>query len=151
SILLGGESGPNGYSVVSGGKISSNWTYSAGSSGLTGSNNVGYSAGCSSDVTISDNVFAQGTALKLVSCSVAAITNNTFIGALDGFTASDYPSNTYLSNPSAINQVIVKKNEYEPGRANIAIYNWENAPTVPVDVSGASLATGSNYEVRDAL
>ncbi len=44
---------------------------------------------------------------------------------------------------------IVRPNKYEPGRANIAIYNWELSDTVDVDVS-AVLKDGDAWELRDA-
>ncbi len=43
----------------------------------------------------------------------------------------------------------VRPNRYEPGRANIAIYNWNLDPTVSIDVSGF-LTRGAVYEIRDA-
>jgi len=43
----------------------------------------------------------------------------------------------------------VRPNKYEPGRANIAIYNWNLDRSVPIDVSGI-LSAGTAYEIRDA-
>jgi hypothetical protein len=43
----------------------------------------------------------------------------------------------------------VRPNRYEPGRANIAIYNWNLQSTVAVDVSGV-LTPGKTYVVKDA-
>jgi hypothetical protein len=84
------------------------------------------------------------------------MTGNKIYGRLINFTPSTYASNTYFvadwpnvpSRPSS-NWVIVRPNKYEPGRANIVVYNWVNTPTVNVDVSGV-LATGDHFEVRDA-
>jgi hypothetical protein len=45
-------------------------------------------------------------------------------------------------------QVFVRPNEYEPGRANITVFNWSHASTVSVDVSSV-LPVGSLYEVRN--
>ena len=45
-------------------------------------------------------------------------------------------------------RVFVRPNQYEPGRANIIIYNWARAATVPVDVSSI-LSSGDRYEVRN--
>jgi hypothetical protein len=45
--------------------------------------------------------------------------------------------------------VFVRPNRYEPGRANIVIYNWDRSPTVQVDVSSV-LRPGAAYELRDA-
>ena len=38
----------------------------------------------------------------------------------------------------------------EPGRAHVAVYNWDLKPTVDVDLSNAGLKIGDTYEVRDA-
>ena len=36
-----------------------------------------------------------------------------------------------------------------PGRANIAIYNWDRLPSVNVDLSTAGLGIGQSFEIRD--
>lgn len=41
-------------------------------------------------------------------------------------------------------------NQYEAGRANIVVYNWDLMDRVEVDVSGA-LRDGDRFEVRNAL
>jgi hypothetical protein len=46
-------------------------------------------------------------------------------------------------------QVFVRTNAYEPGRANIIVYDWSLTNTVSADVSGI-LTTGASYEVRNA-
>ena len=45
--------------------------------------------------------------------------------------------------------VFVRPNQYETGRANITIYNWNLASTVAVDISNV-LTVGRHYEVRNA-
>jgi hypothetical protein len=47
------------------------------------------------------------------------------------------------------NVVVVRPNQYEAGRANIAIYNWKNQATVSVDISSAGFVDGDQFEVRD--
>src|SRR5213594_3753187 len=44
-------------------------------------------------------------------------------------------------------KVFVRPNRYEPGRANVIIYNWSRQAIVPVDLSG-SVRIGDRYEVR---
>jgi Right handed beta helix region len=46
-------------------------------------------------------------------------------------------------------KVVVRPNAYEPGRANIIIYNWAQQSTVTVDVSGV-LSPGERYVVQNA-
>jgi hypothetical protein len=43
----------------------------------------------------------------------------------------------------------VQPSKYEPGRANIVIYNWDRKAEVPVDLSSV-LSPGAKYEIRDA-
>jgi len=50
--------------------------------------------------------------------------------------------------PSGV-EIFVRPNQYEAGRANIAVYNWDLKNQVEVDVSGA-LRNGDRFEVRDA-
>jgi hypothetical protein len=47
-------------------------------------------------------------------------------------------------------QIFVRGNRYEPGRANVAVYNWTGAGTAAVDISAAGLANGQAFEIRDA-
>jgi hypothetical protein len=44
--------------------------------------------------------------------------------------------------------VVVRPNTYEPGRANIIVYNWGNQASVAVNVGGV-ISTGNQYEVRN--
>ena len=45
-------------------------------------------------------------------------------------------------------KVVVLPNKYEPGRANIAVYNWDHAGSVSADLSGV-LKAGQRYEIRN--
>ena len=44
--------------------------------------------------------------------------------------------------------VYLRPNKYEPGRANLIVYNWAKQATVPVRVSSV-LPRGTSYEVRN--
>ncbi len=46
-------------------------------------------------------------------------------------------------------KVFVRPNRYEPGRANIVVYNWDNLDNVAVDVNSV-LPLNSTFEVRNA-
>ena len=46
-------------------------------------------------------------------------------------------------------RIFVRPNLYEPGRANIIVYNWDNLDNVTVDVKFV-LPLGSDFEVRNA-
>ena len=45
-------------------------------------------------------------------------------------------------------KVFLRPNRYEPGRANLVIYNWSRQATVPVDLSGI-VRVGDRYDVRN--
>jgi hypothetical protein len=69
---------------------------------------------------------------------------------------ADWKKNTGLDSASSCNagrlsgtKVFVRPNRYEPGRANIVVYNWDNSPRVAVDVHSV-LNVGVAYEVRNA-
>jgi len=70
--------------------------------------------------------------------SLAAWRSATGLGATDAATTG---------TPSAP-QVFVRPNQYEPGRANIVIYNWTGQGSVAVNLSGV-LSVGNVYEVRN--
>jgi hypothetical protein len=150
NLLAGGESGAPGNSLLRGIYIRDNLSYSADADGsLAGSNNVGYAAGCESDISITDNTFAQADALWLIECVPETITGNTFIGGVGGFEPAGYPSNTYLEEKPTGVQVFLRRNAYEPGRAHVVVYNWDRNPAVEVDLSEA-VTSGSPFELRDA-
>jgi hypothetical protein len=62
----------------------------------------------------------------------------------------EYPENTYVTARPSGAKVFVRPNEYEPGRANIVVYNWDHDDEVAVDLSQAGIASGAPFEVRDA-
>jgi hypothetical protein len=64
--------------------------------------------------------------------------------------ATGYDQNsTYSVGNLSGTKVFVRPNQYEAGRANIIVYNWDNLNSVRVDVSSV-LAPGAAYEVRNA-
>ncbi len=56
---------------------------------------------------------------------------------------------TYSGSVPTQNKVVLRPNRYEPGRANIIVYNWDQQGTVSVDVSGI-LNPGDRYVVQHA-
>jgi hypothetical protein len=70
----------------------------------------------------------------------------TFAGwkAATGFGSTD----TYVGAAPPASRVFVRPNAYEPGRANIVVYNWAQAASAVVDVSNV-LTPGDRYEVRN--
>jgi hypothetical protein len=63
---------------------------------------------------------------------------------LTGLGATD---RAVTSNP-AEPKVFLRPNRYEPGRANLTIYNWTRQATVPVDLSGI-VRVGDRYDIHN--
>lgn len=61
-----------------------------------------------------------------------------------GFEANGYAMN---HNPDT-NEVIVRSNKYETGRAHIIVYNWKLSSQIMADLSGV-LKEGDEFEIRD--
>jgi len=77
---------------------------------------------------------------------------NTFVGPVGSLEQSQISSVTnafHASGSGLPNRVYVRPNVYEPGRAHIAIYNWQALSSVVVDLSASGLQNGMNYEIRD--
>ncbi|MEP6914012.1 MAG: hypothetical protein ABJC89_00130 [Acidobacteriota bacterium] len=98
--------------------------------------------------TFQSNYLAGGTPL-LLTCSNTVVTDNTLYGPVNNTLKATYPNNLYSTSPSGV-FVGVRPNAYEPGRANVVVYNWARQPQVSVNLSAAGLASGDTYEVRDA-
>ncbi|HKT07315.1 MAG TPA: Ig-like domain-containing protein [Gemmatimonadaceae bacterium] len=89
--------------------------------------------------------------------------NNTYSGAAStpfsalniGYSFSQWRStfgwdaHSTLSSSPPPNHIVVEPNAYEPGRANIVVYNWTGAGSVTVDLSGA-LNIGDHFVVVNA-
>jgi hypothetical protein len=126
-----------------------NMTYSPPPSGT---NELGLGSGCV-DATVTNNYLAGSSRpIGIDDCtSGLTLTGNTLFGiyAPEGFDASSYPDNTYLSSTPGGPVVFVRANKYEKGRANVTVYNWTHAASVSVDLSGV-IAKGARFEVRSA-
>ena len=55
----------------------------------------------------------------------------------------------YVKGPPTGTKVFVRPNAYEPGRANVAVYNWDKADYVEIDLSGL-LKSGQSYKIVSA-
>jgi hypothetical protein len=139
NLLVGGMQSAANPSLVS------NFTYTPQAAG--GNDDLGYNAGCT-NATVTGNVFAGNSALKIVNCLTGlTMSGNTFYGTTSGFSPSSFPANTYLSERPASNQVFIRPNRYESGRAHVVVYNWNLDGSVDVDLTGV-LESGDLFEVR---
>jgi hypothetical protein len=115
---------------------------------------IGYSAG-DTNVSLTDNYLSSssGAAISAVNSTFSAVSGNLFNGDLDqsGGSQDFITGNTYIpagTNPTQ-NQIFVRPNVYEPGRANITVFNWQDLQAVSVDISSAGLSVGQDFEVVD--
>lgn len=78
---------------------------------------------------------------------------NTVVGTYNAYVEQQCPpgSNVFHNQKPAHNAVFVRANQFERGRAHVAVYNWENLPAVSVSVSDVGLQEGQRFEVRDAM
>lgn len=150
--FLIGASGAAAASPEASGKVAkktslvSNYSYFP--SGGTAAN-LGYSKGIASP-TLLDNYLVGGAALALVNAfRPITMTGNTLYGTLTGLEGSEFPNNTYFSSRPTGVRVFVRRNQFEPGRANITVYNWDRAASVGVSLKGI-LGKDAAYEIRNA-
>jgi hypothetical protein len=108
----------------------------------------GYGAPVDHFTMTGNYLMSDENALEIFSTGDASVTGNDVWGTISGFSASQYLANVYFpSHPTGV-KVIVRANIYEPGRANLVIWNWDNQPRVAADLS-AVLKPGDTFEIRD--
>jgi PKD repeat protein len=153
NILVGAAGSPaesptSSTKVAKGTTLMSNYTYFSNDHGV--GVNLGYNKGIASP-TVLDNYLAGGAdALALINAfRPIPMSGNTIYGNISGFQATEFPNNSYFTNRPTGVKVFVRPNQYEPGRANITIYNWDKVPSVGVSLKGI-LKAGTQYEIRNA-
>jgi hypothetical protein len=73
------------------------------------------------------------------------------LGYREWLTATGFDrSSTNRSGMPTGTRVFVRPNLYEPGRANVIVYNWDGADEVAIEL-GSVLQPGVNFEVRNAM
>lgn len=55
---------------------------------------------------------------------------------------------TYIDSPPTGQKVFLRRNQYDPNRMFVVIYNWDNSDFVNVN-TGAFLKPGDKYELRN--
>ena len=109
--------------------------------------NIGYIGG-TSNTAVNDNYF--GTTVWLGAHSDLILNGNTFCAGAIEIDPVVYSKNTYQTTPPTTGtKIIIRPNRYEPGRANIIIYNWGQAPTVTVDIATIGLTIGDQFELHN--
>ena len=89
---------------------------------------------------VGSNLWNKNTGLSL--------SNNFVYGPTFGISPASYTGNTWTTTKPSANKIVVRPNQYESGRANVVVYNWQNLSTVSVNVSSVA-AAGSTYELHN--
>ncbi len=108
----------------------------------------GYTAPFNENAAVEDNYLASRR-IEFLKWNELKVKGNTFYKSPMGLDRAAFPENTYLDEMPKGVKMFVRPNAYEPGRANIAVFNWDNQERVDADLAGA-LKPGDAYEVRDA-
>jgi hypothetical protein len=140
NILVGGEV------IARNPVLIENYTYFPGTSGSNV--NVGYHAG-SEDAVLRDNYFAGGNFVLGGEAVNIAMSGNEMIGTpAEGLAfAGIQLGSLFIQRPDNI-EIFVRPNLYEPGRANITIYNWKKFNTVEIDaemLKDVAIQKGDRY------
>lgn len=126
--------------------INENYLYTGSKLPTASNNRIGEDGYGSVGGTVTNNVIVTPYGLEIDGVT-GAVTGNTFIGTLVGFTELTYPDNDY---PASYTGVHVRANRYKSGRANVAIYNPTGANTVEVDLSAVTgLIAGDTVNVHN--
>jgi len=149
-ILIGGDA------IALNPLVDSNLTYKS-STAAVWNQQLGLASGCSS-ATVTNNYFV-GTTVATACTSGLRMTGNSFYGQILSQTSygatpsainmASYPGNTFTSSRPSGTRVFVRPNQYDAGRANIAVYNWDRQGSVDVSLGGI-VPVGAVYEVRNA-
>lgn len=122
--------------------VTENYTYEDDGSGSIW---LGYQWGLENKkLTVSENYFATPVRFYQTWDPISAHDNIVALGDVTG----TYPADGFsiIKSPHGVN-VFVRPNQYEDGRANIVVYNWDKKPSVDVDLSSV-LTVGTSYEVH---
>jgi hypothetical protein len=126
--------------------VTNNYLYMTASSSADFQLGYAFGVGTNNGIVLNNQINVS----TFVAPTNLTMTGNTFLQAPTGITESSYPGNTYLNGaPPTGTLVFIQPNLYEPGRANITIYNWGLASSVSVDLS-AILSAGSTYQIQNA-
>jgi hypothetical protein len=109
---------------------------------------LGWGTACNS-LMMFNNYLAGGTSAK-INCTNSTVAGNWLYGDIASSVVAAYGNNTFSATRPAGVLSVVRPNQYETGRANIAIYNWSLLSSVAVDLSASGLKSGDGFEIRNA-
>jgi hypothetical protein len=111
---------------------------------------LGYSQGSGtvSGGNISNNYIYGGEVYFNASPSGLTFNNNLVSSGYIRGSAPSGSGNTVTSSKPTANKVFIRPNQYEAGRANVIVYNWQGNSSVTVDLS-AICKSGDTYNIVD--
>jgi hypothetical protein len=140
NILIGGNQIAQSPTIID------NYTYYPDLSGE--SLNLGYRAG-SMGATVENNYLAGGRLFLGGINEGMLMKQNTILGL--SLPEVTFSQNSFLVISPTDPKVFLRPNQYEPGRANVTIYNWDRRPVVhlsPQDLQAVGIRPGDRWELR---
>jgi hypothetical protein len=106
------------------------------------------------DITLQGN-YLVGRVSANGAWTTGTLEGNTVHGELSGIDPADWPDNAWSTDLPTGTRVVVQRNLEDAGRADLVIFNWDDAASVPVDLSavlppGAAYAVYSVYDLLGA-
>ena len=148
NILIGG------LQVAEKPVVKENYTYFPSTSTTGEAFNLGYRAG-SVDAVVEDNYFAGGEVTLAGPNAGVKMAQNTVSGhklaSIQGLGLAP-GGNEFLVLEPAGPKIFVRPNQYEPGRANITVYNWGKTDQLTVtsaSLKGIQIQKGDRYELHN--
>ncbi len=77
-------------------------------------------------------------------------TSNNYIFS-DWKSMTGYDASSTISAGAMPDTVVVRPNTYEPGRANVVVYNISRASSVNVNLTNAGLTDGQSFKIKNAI
>ena len=97
------------------------------------------------DITLLDN-FLVGRLGFNGHWQQGTLNGNVLHSELSGVDPADFPDNTYSDSLPRGHRIIVRDNEYDPSRAELVLYDWDETGSVAVDL-GDVVPVGAAFEV----
>lgn len=114
------------------------------------------------NMILDSNVLTCQTRLGLNNTPIfeASVKGNKIIGGIPavygvplwGFLQTDYPNNSYSADiPTNGLDYYVIPNKYEPNRAHLAVYNWDSADVVQINIASLGFVKGDILRLTNVM
>lgn len=134
-------------SAVTGGSTVNNLFYYEAGNGPGSAWKMGYGGGLT-NYTATGNHQYGGTNMDGTMTNLT-FSGNTIYGGLQGFTAAQYPNNTYGSTYPTTDDVKVTANYYEPRKCFVTALDLDGNLSITFDMSQCGYTNGDSYTIYD--